>query len=179
MLKVRLSEASRKRTPSSLVQTNRAPTMIALSGSLRNGLLPRRRLGRRSWPRSAQPGVELVLYGPLDDQTGNKLRELRQRPARVPTQAHGQQRIDPRLYLRRWRYGAPHRAGSPALVCQDLRGPTPCPRTGSGDYCGWETRPLGKRRTRFCKGERQAPGPTGPGVRIAESKRESAISDMA
>jgi hypothetical protein len=52
----------------------------------------------------AQPRVELVLHGALDDQPGTQLRDLRQRPTPVHTQPHRQQPIDPRFYLRRWRW---------------------------------------------------------------------------
>jgi hypothetical protein len=56
----------------------------------------------------AQPGVELVLNGPLDDQPGA---ELRQRLARVLADPHGQQLVDPRFDLRRRRHRTSHGVG--------------------------------------------------------------------
>jgi hypothetical protein len=61
--------------------------------------------------RPAQPGVELLLHRPLNDQPGAKLRQLRQRPARVIADPHGQQSVDPSLDLRRRRYGTSHGVG--------------------------------------------------------------------
>jgi hypothetical protein len=59
----------------------------------------------------AQPGVELVLHGALDDQPRPEPRQLRQRLAGVLTDPHGQQPVDLLLDLRRRRYGASHGVG--------------------------------------------------------------------
>ena len=61
--------------------------------------------------RAAQPGVELVLDRPLDDQPRAELRQLRQRLARVLAHPHGQQLVDLLLDLRRRRYGTSHGVG--------------------------------------------------------------------
>jgi hypothetical protein len=77
--------------------------------------------------RPAQPGVELVLDGALDDQPRPELRQFRERLAGVLTDPHGQEPVDLLLDLRRRRYGASHGVGPPSSSCQDLREPTPCP----------------------------------------------------
>ncbi|MCA1680634.1 MAG: hypothetical protein LC777_17610 [Actinobacteria bacterium] len=52
--------------------------------------------------------------GPLDDQSGAELRQLRQRLTRILTNPDGEQLVDPLLNLRRWRYGASHGVGPPS-----------------------------------------------------------------
>jgi hypothetical protein len=77
--------------------------------------------------RAAQPSVELVLDRALDDQPSPKLRELRQRLARVLTHPDSQQPVDLLLDLRRRRYGTSHGVGPPSSSLRDLREPTPSP----------------------------------------------------
>jgi hypothetical protein len=67
-------------------------------------------------PGPAQPGLELVLNGALDDQPGAQPGQLRQRLARVLTHPHGQQSLDLLLDLRRRRYGTSHGVGPPSIV---------------------------------------------------------------
>jgi hypothetical protein len=77
--------------------------------------------------RPPEPRVELVLHGPLDDQPGAELGQLRQRLARVLTHPDSQQLVDLFFDLRRRRYGTSHGVGPPSSSCQDLREPTPSP----------------------------------------------------
>jgi hypothetical protein len=72
--------------------------------------------------RATEPGVELVLHGPLDDQPRPQPRQLRQRLARVLTHPHGQQPLDLLLDLRRRRYGTSHGVGPPSIVFAGLEG---------------------------------------------------------
>jgi len=58
-----------------------------------------------------QPGVELVLDRPLDDQPSAEPGELGQHLLRILNTAPRQQLVNARLYLRRWRYGASHGVG--------------------------------------------------------------------
>src|SRR5205823_12616048 len=62
-------------------------------------------------PRAPQPGVELILHSPLDDQSGAELGKTRQRFPRILTDSHGEQLIDLVLDLRRRRYGTSHGVG--------------------------------------------------------------------
>ena len=66
----------------------------------------------------SQPGVELVLHGPLDDQPGTQPGQLRQRLARVLADPHGKQLVDLRFDLRRRRYGTSHGVGPPSSSCR-------------------------------------------------------------
>jgi hypothetical protein len=50
-----------------------------------------------------EPGVELVLDRPLDDQPRAELRQLRERLARVLADSNGEQLVDLVFYLRRRR----------------------------------------------------------------------------
>jgi len=68
-------------------------------------------LGAALIPGAAQPRVELVLNGPLNDQSRAEPGQLGQRLARVLTNTHSQQLIDPSLNLRRRRYGTSHGVG--------------------------------------------------------------------
>jgi hypothetical protein len=72
--------------------------------------------------RPAQPGVELVLHGALDDQPGPEPGELRQRLARVLADPHGKQLVDLLLDLRRRRYGTSHGVGLLQLSLVGLEG---------------------------------------------------------
>src|ERR671925_565948 len=72
--------------------------------------------------RPPQPGVELVLHSPLDDQPGTEPRELRQRLARVLADPHGEQPVDLFFDLRRRRYGTSHGVGPPSIVLSGLEG---------------------------------------------------------
>ena len=72
--------------------------------------------------RPAKPGVELVLHGPLDDQPGTELGELRQRLPGVLTHPHGKQLVDLLLDLRRRRYGTSHGVGLLQLSFTGLEG---------------------------------------------------------
>ena len=73
--------------------------------------LPRPRLGLALIASTAQPRIELLLDRPLDDQPGAEPSELGKHLLRVIDHALGQQLVDARLYLRRWRYGASHGVG--------------------------------------------------------------------
>jgi hypothetical protein len=68
--------------------------------------------------RPPEPGVELVLDRPLDDQPGAEPGELRERLARVLTDADSQQLVDLRFDLRRRRYGTSHGVGPPSSSCR-------------------------------------------------------------
>src|ERR671933_2667896 len=75
----------------------------------------------------AEPGVELLFHGPLDDQSRPELGELRERLPRVLTHPNGKQLIDllfraPPTALRFF-----SRRRSPFLVLQDFGEPAPCP----------------------------------------------------
>jgi hypothetical protein len=50
-----------------------------------------------------EPGVELILDRPLDDQARAELRQLRERLARVLADSDGEQLVDLGFYLRRRR----------------------------------------------------------------------------
>ena len=65
-------------------------------------------LGRRSYRARPEPGVELVLDRPLNDQPGAEPSELAEHLLRVVDEPTTEQLVDLSLYLRRWRYGASH-----------------------------------------------------------------------
>ncbi len=60
---------------------------------------------------ATNPGIELLLDRPLDDHPGAEPGELGQHLLRIIDHALREPVVDARLYLRRWRYGAPHGVG--------------------------------------------------------------------
>ena len=83
-------------------------------------VVPQRALMRQAAliARAAQPRVELVLHGALDDQPGPEPGQLRQRLARVLADPDGEQLIDLLLDLRRRRYGTSHCVGPSSSSCR-------------------------------------------------------------
>jgi hypothetical protein len=74
-------------------------------------------------PGPAQPGVELVLHGALDDQPRPEPRQLRQRLARVLADPHGKQPVDLFFNHRRRRYVRyVSRRRPPSIVLSGLEG---------------------------------------------------------
>ena len=73
--------------------------------------LPRPRLRLALIASATQPGIELLLDRPLDDQPSAEPRELAQHLLRVIDQPSTEQLVDLSLYLRRRRYGASHGVG--------------------------------------------------------------------
>jgi hypothetical protein len=73
--------------------------------------LPRPGLGLALVASATQPGVELLLDRPLDDQPGAEPTELGQHLLRLIDHPPRQQLVDLSLYLRRRRYGASHGVG--------------------------------------------------------------------
>src|SRR5918996_4429 len=68
-----------------------------------------------------EPGVELVLDSPLDDQLRPEPRELRERLPRVLADSDGEQLVDLLLDLRRRRYGSScHGVGLLSWSCRTL-----------------------------------------------------------
>src|SRR4029450_8132095 len=98
--------------------------------------------------RATQPGIELVLHGPLDDQPGPEPGQLRQRLARVLTDPHGQQGVDLLLDLRRRRYGTSHGVGPPSIVLSGLEGTYAVALTAPGLFTALRRRDLARRRLR-------------------------------
>jgi hypothetical protein len=82
------------------LQTARA---IAVSGPRVEVAKPALIVGPALIPSAPQPGVELVLDSPLDDQSGAEPRQLGERLARVLADSDGEQLVDLALDLRRRR----------------------------------------------------------------------------
>jgi hypothetical protein len=91
--------------------------------------------------RSTQPGLELILDRPLNDQSGAEPRQLRERLSGVLADPDGKQPIDLFLYLRRRRYGASHGVGLPSWSCRTLGNLRRALDGPSAIYSSWGTRP--------------------------------------